>query len=341
MAKLSGLFFAALSAEAALAVDVWPKDTHGNKLPCPSVTVLHDTAAGWPGSCLGLKESDNTTEWNVDACASLCKANAQCNTWQVTDEKKCWLGVPGYEGYQCFGRDGDTSFKAVGAQRLQQGTIKVLKSYSVEWVSGLKNVGVMETASGVVDKERCKSQCYSDVDCRYWMYGEGGCWLEQAPDFVVPDVPVVSTTSDQAKTMVGGENIVHQCLPPPPPEESNLPLLLGVIGGALLAACCLGLIFHMFCMAPKKVKRTRAVKVAPKKEAPPLTYTLLEPTYTTYVTSTPTYQMVPQAPMMAAPPMVASSVAIPAMGSVQMAPMAAGSVQMAPAMVMESPMQVR
>merc|ERR1712224_181990 len=104
-------------------------------------------------------------------------------------------------------------------------------------------------------------------------------------------------------------------------------------------------------------KKTRAVKVAAKKEEPKpaatATYALLEPTYTTYVTPTPTYQVVPQAPPVeivqpvtyAAP--VTSSVVMPAVEMVRAAPAVTyaaplgGSVQMAPAMAMEAPMVIR
>lgn len=340
MGKLSALF--ALLATEAVA-GVWQTDAAGKSLPCWQVNVLADVATGWPGACLGLTQQDNQSDYTTASCAAICKADALCSIWQLTGGSNCWVGLPGSRGSECMGRSGDTEFRPTGAQRLQQGNVQVLKNYTTEWVSGLKNIGVMSAMNGVEDRERCKHQCYSAIDCRYWMYGKDGCWVDDPATNPLPAVPVIDNTSEYAKTMVAGEHIQNVCPPPPKPEESfwTWPVILGLIALLLLI---LAAIFFLCCQKEKKVKKTRAVKVAPKKEEPAPAYTVLQPAYTTYVQPTPTYQMVPSAEFIQAP-MIVEQQPLLQQSSVMMAPpmMQAGSVMAPPMMqggsvMMERPM---
>ena len=54
-------------------------------------------------------------------------------------------------------------------------------------------------------RERHREECYSDVQCRYWQYGKGGCWLERPsamPPFSGP--PETSRTGESKSQGIWG-----------------------------------------------------------------------------------------------------------------------------------------
>jgi len=63
--------------------------------------------------------------------------------------------------------------------------------------------------------EACKFECYSDVQCTYWLYSTSdGCWLEDPP-MHSPPYPLtssdVNSNSDFARSVIAGEYILHRC----------------------------------------------------------------------------------------------------------------------------------
>lgn len=328
----------------AMYVGTWPKGGDGKPLPCTYHTVLEDSAAGWPGQCLGLAKDTSKATFTVQECQALCYNNPLCSVYQVTNGDKpdeCYIGGDGAFAYNCYDGDASRPWTPKGAQRVQHGDVKVIKDLNSEWVTDadgttLYNAG-LESSNGTMDTARCKEKCYSDIACRYWQYGTDGCWVESKGYEI--DSPVLSNTTTMARTMKQGQIIEHVCIPPTKPKPSNLwAKILAAVGGLLLLLCCIGAIYYL-CCKPKasKPKKTRQVKVMPK--AAPKEEVLLQPTYVTYQSYAPVPTVAPpvvSSVVMAPTPAVGSVVMPPAMppaGSVAMAPAMpqAGSVMMAPA----------
>lgn len=130
-------------------------------------------------------------------------------------------------GRNCWSSASNLSFLVTGAQRIQHGSVRVLKDMKDVWVQGLRNLGV--SADLVNDPttghERCQLWCYSNVRCEYWQYNAKGCWVHD-PDYagqvsqplyplttasggaVLKSVPGANT---EVLSLVRGEYLQHYC----------------------------------------------------------------------------------------------------------------------------------
>jgi len=360
-----GFCLAAFAIQGALADTVaptlagWPM-VNGAPGACQTVpvSVIKDVqgAEKWPGACLDLKQITDaaTSTYTPESCKAACLADPTCHVWQLTDADKCWLGVPGNYAVSCETRDGENgepgtvlpggtqpgSHLIKAGQRLQHGSVKVVRSLSAEWVEGLYVEGLQAT-NATRNAQRCKEQCYSDIYCRFWQYGADGCERERKGTGV-PDSPVISNTSTAARTQIAGEIIEHSCPPPKttPPPSHTLRNVLIALASLLLLLLLLLCIYFAFCKKESKPKKTRAVKKAvPKEPAQPLV-----PVQTVQYVSVPQYSVVQQpAPVVSsvvyssppvmvqeqAPLLAGGSVAMPVAGSVAAPMPMAGSVIMA------------
>lgn len=302
---------AGLASAGYLAAPGWPKEPTTNKAKACAYPpkVLHDHLTdGWPAKCMGLAQVTTVTKYTAASCGAECTKNPECMAWQLTPLEECWVSVPGNRCENGVGGQGRESNMTAG-QRIQHGKVIVKRSLAGMWISsGMKQIGTMAPSSNAdLSRQRCRDQCYSDISCRYWLWGgsgsNAGCWVEAQPNQVVSDPPPLEKTGANALTTAYGEEIDHICPPWPTPEppaakKSSLGLILGIIGGVVLLGILAAVIYFLFCQSSApKAKKTRAVKIQPKKE--PLAMApmpLLAPTYTTYVSPTPTYQVVAQAP---------------------------------------------
>jgi len=272
-----------------------PVDKTTRPFECEDVKVTHDTLDHWLDGCLGLTlQPDYTT---AAACEDACKKDMKCSVWQFSEGAEGASVVGPHCDYgtlttNCRSRTGDKSFKSLGGQRIQHGSINVLSDNTgVKMAMGLYGFPMHKKTTGdeVAMSARCKDMCYSDVTCTAWQYGEDGCWIEN-----LPGAPVVSWSTDNPwlKTMVGGETIEHTCPKPVVPEETNWPLIVGLVVAGLLA---LGAILYMVLKPKPKVKKTRAVKI--QQEEAPLFIpqpTIMIPQAPVQVVQAPTYQLVQQ-----------------------------------------------
>lgn len=311
--------------------------------------------AAWPANCLGLK-SQGDAKTDAAGCKAVCDSHQSCSVWQLTSEDYCWIADDYDQAESCISRADEPTFQAKAGQRLQHGKVNVTATVTAgTWYDGLKKVNFGTTSDAALEAQRCKTQCYSDIYCQHWLYvkntgnavpngKEIGCYVQNK------DSEVGSATTLPTGQTSQGEQISHYCpietTVPPKKEESNLwlwLLLLALLLLLLVAALIVCLLCHK---EPKKEKKTRAVKVAPKKQPevlqplvpmpivqqPMVTYAT--PTITTTV-ATPTYQAVPQvAPVFAQAPMVVSTAAVPMVPSVAAAPIvttAAGGSVVVPA----------
>lgn len=300
MALKSTILLAVMVVSDAVAPG-WPKDAQGNPKACAAAPkVLRDSRLGWPDKCHGLLELDNKTTYTNTTCKAACAANPQCEVWQLTPEKKCWHSVPGHRAYNCY--EGQGRLSNFYGQRIQHGTIKLVKNLKGFWIStGMKSIGLMGPSTAPLEaQERCRDQCYSDINCRFWQFGGAtnpGCFVEAPPSHTVPDQVPLESNSDNAKMSLAGEQIDHICVPDSfiltaaSKGDSTLVWVLTIGGAIITALIILAAVYFLFCRsAEPKPKKTRAVKITqkPKAEEPvamsPMP--LLAPTYTTYVAPT-------------------------------------------------------
>jgi len=198
----------------------WPLELGTSSFePCWKVEVLDDFDAGWPGRCSGLELRSTAAGQTMDQllCKQGCSLDARCSVWVLDHLGQCWWG----QGDHCQGPEDPSLPRVVGAQRLQHGDIRVLDSNRWE-VYNLLNVGTFANSSaqvGTISVDRCKSMCYSDIQCTYWMYGQFGCWVERSPGNLAQD-PLLPggavRDSIFAKAVRKEEHIQHYC-----PEQSS------------------------------------------------------------------------------------------------------------------------
>lgn len=228
---------------------------------CWNLDVLEDVSKGWDGECLGLaKNADAKT---MATCEETCKGNPNCAAWQYSGIGEaanpaghCYQGVP---TGTCETRAG---FKADGGQRLKHGDTKVLKSAIGVEVMNLKEFKMVRDQTVAISEERCQKECYSTWSCGVWQYGENDCWIEAAPNNVAAQKAL--TGNAFAKDVKAGEFIEHFCPPKPPKEEPTNWLLIGLLIGA--GVLILGAILAVLLKKKPKVKKTRAIKIAPPAE---------------------------------------------------------------------------
>lgn len=183
--------------------------------PCWKVTVLHDTALGWPGQCDGL---DRVTFASEEECEASCRRDPTCGVWQFTNFSECFHG----QGFYCDDGGGRAPVAVRRAQRLLHGDIRVMKDMTGWDVFKLRNLGVWRTGNVTDGVLHCRNYCYSQIYCQYWQYGEGGCYVEDPrSEFIVMkeyEVQYPLTTnggatqdSNFARTGVAAEYIQHIC----------------------------------------------------------------------------------------------------------------------------------
>jgi hypothetical protein len=232
---------------------------------CTDVTVIEDTASGWKDGCMGLTWDNNT----LAECEASCKANVNCSVWQ-------WSGVGESSGPHCYQgvpREGCRTrpdFVANAGQRLQHGAVAIVKPALGLEVMNLMSFAMDEVnaAGAKIDASRCRQACYTDATCSVWQYGMKsgalGCWIENGVDNQQTTIDTDVKNNEFAAAVTDGEFIVHFCPVPPPVEESNTWIWLGPLLGVLTLAA-IGL--TIFLLQPKKkIKKTRAIKLAPAKE---------------------------------------------------------------------------
>lgn len=203
-------------------LECWPKNySSGSYASCPVVTVLEDTAAGWPGKCLGLSK---VIVPNSETCKSICEKSPSCSVWQVATNDnyvdECWISSFS-AGEFCYTRagankDANPFFNPKAAQRIMHGEVRVLKKLAFVQIIGLvqtfdQNYFIKQEEA----VEACKKACYSDLGCQWWTYSKAfGCFVENAKESKLP-VPLTFANyrndTNFAQSVVAGEYIQHYC----------------------------------------------------------------------------------------------------------------------------------
>eukprot|EP00439_Symbiodinium_sp_Y106_P029202 s5189_g3.t1 len=227
---------------------------------CWQSKVLRDMEHGWPGQCVGLLLVQATT---LTTCRNSCLNDPRCSVWQFNPGQMnggCWQG----QGHHCESRNGYNTVQFSGGQRIQHGSIRVMKQMSGIEVHGLRPIGKLDSDDQSTNIERCRNVCYSDILCQYWQYGEDGCRVED-PTYSSVQYPLTleggaSKTSEYARRILAGEYIQHLCPPRSQPEfraalRKDHPDPLGeyaawrlVPYGILLALVILTLFCLAFCI---------------------------------------------------------------------------------------------
>jgi len=268
----------------------WPVDSAGNPLPCPNatVTVLHDKSDGWPGQCLGLlAPADAAGATTAALCGAKCSQDPSCSVWQfiagTASGSGCFMDNVAAAN-SCYGRDSNGVIQVQAAQRIQHGYVTVLKDMSAWWVLNLMNKGTFGAGDADAGVARCRAQCYSDIYCQYWQYGDGGCWVEtqaytaEAP-LTTPNGALGPGDDARATTIKGAEYIQHSCTAPS--TTSIAPIAAtGSFGEGLknslsdywwawLAGACVLLLICAACSCcSKRASKKRAVKKRAVKAQP-------------------------------------------------------------------------
>lgn len=168
-------------------------------------------AAGWPAQCMALSMTQADT---MDRCRISCLNEPRCPVWQWSNEGGCWQGA----GLGCMDRNGFELRKFDGSQRIQHGDISVLAELRGIQVLQLANIGYDEgdTRENIM---HCRNYCYSNIECQYWQYAEGGCYVQDGrTDMEYPLVMGSGAVNNSlvAQTTIAGQFIMHTCPPMPP-----------------------------------------------------------------------------------------------------------------------------
>lgn len=199
-----------------LGNECWPRKIDGSLAPCWNTTAVYDTRAGWLGKCQGLHAVSNldASVYGEDptySCASSCTEAPACAVWKMSSDHQCWHGVVG----SSCAVDSDDEEEPLAAQRIQHGNVRVLRTLLLMEVFGLQHEEMAEILSTEESISHCKALCYSSIDCHYWQYGNGGCYIEDTVGGQSIPYPFtndhVSYTSDFASHVQAGEYIQHFC----------------------------------------------------------------------------------------------------------------------------------
>jgi len=193
-------------------LDAWPVNDINEPTPCWETSVLEDVADGWPGQCSGLKA---TPASGYEECKTACKNNPWCSVWTFSAELGCQCGQDVHFCDVPHGHfAGQPLVTLVGGQRIQHGFVRVMKNLAGLQVSNLENLGPLP----VNGSDHCRRWCYSALDCEYWTYGLGGCWVN-VPSIKQVEYPLTmgpngaQNSGQLAGNVVAGEYIQHFCPP--------------------------------------------------------------------------------------------------------------------------------
>lgn len=189
----------------------WARFDNGLRRPCWKTSVLADVNLGWPGHCDGMSLIDGVA---IDGCREGCEQSTDCPAWTFTADMQCWWG----HGVGCWAVADSQGRTMTGGQRLQHGEVTVLQDMSGWEVHNLLSIG-MFPGNGTENVQRCRTLCYSDIDCTYWAFGAGGCFVERGPSHVAAfPLTAPDGASDEsifARTSRAGEYVQHYCPLPP------------------------------------------------------------------------------------------------------------------------------
>lgn len=331
----------------------WPKTSfNGSYGGCSEISTLDDTAAGWPGKCLGLQPK---TLVGDETCEGTCKADVMCPGFQVGTDGSCWQGL----GEGCYGgAPWNKSWTPSSAKRFGRGSIARVKELVGVQLIGLKLVFDKANADLMDDAvSQCKKVCYSVLKCQYWQFDRvSGCWIEDpAAPLPYPLTKASIRNSTYGSNVVGGEFIQRECSLIVTPTTTTTTEAAGGFPWwgwlllALLLLCCIGGILALLLCGqkPKKAKKSQralAKPPTPLVAEPVPTMQRAMPVYTSapVYTAPPVYTAAPvYAAPMAAP---AGSVVVPppttasrAAPLVTVAPMAAPVITQQEFMAMNAP----
>lgn len=170
----------------------WTRFPNASFVPCDEITVLEDTATGWPGKC-NMMRPHEVEEPVIQNCKQACYADPECSGWQVNHLGDCYHGL----GENCWTNptwDGQ-GIRPKAGQRLMHGTFRPLKKWTGVQILGLRNVFDDSNAkkmkeSGEDPAQNCKSVCLSKIRCQYWQMDDvSGCWIEDPIDDCWVDDP--------------------------------------------------------------------------------------------------------------------------------------------------------
>jgi len=204
----------------------WPRKSNGFPATCANktVTVLEDTANGWPGRCKGLIQVSLQPR---ETCQSRCFNSPLCGVWalenRTTGVPTCWHGVV---GQNCF--DVSDGLDPMRAQMVMHGGFRVLMNTMEMNINNLTKIFDVITFQSWQDgAAACRKSCLSLLLCQYWQYSEVyGCSIEHSSVDTVK-YPLVNngidmqTGTDVASTVRAGEYIQHIC---PKGQWTPLPL---------------------------------------------------------------------------------------------------------------------
>lgn len=190
---------------------------------CWESRVLKDIHDGWPGQCVGLMLVQAPT---MEKCRVSCLNQPRCPVWQFNPGQikgGCWQG----QGHHCETRNGYDAVQFSGGQRIQHGSVRVIKQMAGIEVHNLRPIGKLSNEGQSANIKRCREVCYSDILCQYWQYSQDGCQVED-PTYSTVQYPLTleggaSTTSSYARSVVAGEFIQHYC--PPRSQQPDLAAL--------------------------------------------------------------------------------------------------------------------
>jgi len=283
-----------------LSGEGWPRMGDGMKKPCWKTAVLEDHATGWLATCTGLTVIKEYT--TLQQCQEGCQTTVTCSVWRFgagsAGDSIISSSPTGQSSATCYFGRGDnchsaTAMDSVGAQRIQHGDVLVLADMSNWEVKNLLNVGLFDHGTGTQAIPRCRHLCYSDVECEYWAYGQGGCWVERPSEgnhrAGYPLLPGTATTntSDFAKVIRASEYIQHSC----PSDNTETGFDMNMLAKAFAGIACVMLVvgvavffLQRWCCQGKRSKRatkkrSRAVKAEAIEASTPETAGLLMPSY--------------------------------------------------------------
>eukprot|EP00927_Polykrikos_kofoidii_P061896 TRINITY_DN5671_c0_g1_i1.p1 TRINITY_DN5671_c0_g1~~TRINITY_DN5671_c0_g1_i1.p1 ORF type:complete len:1451 (-),score=197.60 TRINITY_DN5671_c0_g1_i1:102-4454(-) len=164
-----------------------------------------------------LLASEVSTEAGIEACREKCQKSPSCSLWSYSSIHDCHLGVG---IWPCIAAANNTDILA--AQRLVQGNVRLIRTLSSSRIVGLVRIrGANYRGTTEEAVMHCRNWCYSKLECQYWQFSAGDCFVE-APDLqkdVHVQYPMTARGMIADPSFAGGyitgEYIQHFCPPEP------------------------------------------------------------------------------------------------------------------------------